>query len=200
MEKIKDYNLLDKYQRFMVTRTDHFYLCDHDCTELRNSYIWLPRGSDFLGLCDRHIVCSNQHIMKVLNILPPLVRTPKKYLFQKPWRLPTWINPESLTLRRWKEEGIDHLVRRFERMMFLVAEPTDITRWSTPKHEIASGEGKGLGVKYFCETKKAKEVCQSPLVIKRSNVTFLYHSDVSRRKEEKTPEELESECDDVLHA
>lgn len=78
-QKLIENNLLSIYNRFVVTRSDHYYLCVHDLSQLSNDYIWVPDGSDHYGICDRHFIASNKTILSALDILPPLVRNPEAY-------------------------------------------------------------------------------------------------------------------------
>jgi hypothetical protein len=102
MQNIVKLKLHKRYSRFIITRADHFYLCPHPTErDLDNSYVWLPAGQDWYGLEDRHFVCSSNDILTALNVLPPLITNPKKYL-----TLERGINPERLTKLRWKEDGL----------------------------------------------------------------------------------------------
>ena len=125
-QKIVEYNLLSMYNRFVVTRSDHYYLCVHDLSQFSNDYLWVPQGSDHFGICDRHFIASNETILSALDILPPLVRNPEAYKIQ----LTTYpYNTERFLLLRWEQEGLAPLIQRFNRTLFLVSSSKDQTRW-----------------------------------------------------------------------
>ena len=58
IQRIREHNILEMYDRFVVTRTDHYYVCRHDFTslDLSGNRIWLPAGEDWGGYTDRHMV------------------------------------------------------------------------------------------------------------------------------------------------
>jgi hypothetical protein len=147
MQNIVKLKLHKRYSRFIITRADHFYLCPHPTErDLDNSYVWLPDGQDWGGMEDRHFVCSGNDILTALNVLPPLITNPKKYL-----ELRRGINPEGLTKLRWQEDGLLDKVKRFRRNMFLVKTANDTTRWSKANKWIREPKDHpalGLGLKY----------------------------------------------------
>jgi hypothetical protein len=77
--KIQELNLMEKYDRFIITRSDHYYLCRHDISALSDEYIWTPKGSDWGGITDRHLIASKKYILRALNVLPLLLARPEKY-------------------------------------------------------------------------------------------------------------------------
>jgi len=62
------HELLLRYDRFVVTRVDHFYLCNHNISELEPGYLWVPTGEDYEGVCDRHFVVDHEHILQALDV------------------------------------------------------------------------------------------------------------------------------------
>lgn len=141
--------LLDQYDRFVLTRSDHYYGCLHDLRDLDPEYIWLPEGENYGGVTDRHVVVSRAHVLKVLNILPPVIADPHKYMGQK------FVNPEKLIRRRWAEENVLQFVRRFDRMMFTCAKEGDESRWRKVSLPVAEG----VRVKYPKEYNLTKVTC-----------------------------------------
>lgn len=96
----------------------------------------MPSGEDWWGICDRHLVCSNSHILGALNVLPPVVLNPHFY-----WDLNDKHNVEMLLKRRWEEDGLRKYLRRFPRMMFTCASEGDTSRWMAPKFSEKVSEG-----------------------------------------------------------
>lgn len=72
--KIAELKLLNKYDRFVVTRSDHYYLCEHNLTALDPTEVWVPEGEEYGGITDRHVVAPAEKILQVLDILPPVLR------------------------------------------------------------------------------------------------------------------------------
>jgi hypothetical protein len=120
---IEKYDLKDRYDRFVLTRSDHFYKCVHDLGKLDPAFIWVPEGQDFGGVTDRHVVCNSGQIMKAIDIYPNVLRHPTKYVD----RSLVHANPEQLIALRWKEENLWDDLRRFDPVMFTCAEDGDKT-------------------------------------------------------------------------
>ena len=115
-------NLLEQYDRFVITRTDQYYTCGLDLSALDASKIWVPTGEDWYGICDRFVVCSHQHVLQLLNILEPAVLHPGTYYRFRG-------NIETFVKLRWTEEGLFEHVRRFRRSMFTASLESDHMRW-----------------------------------------------------------------------
>jgi hypothetical protein len=152
-QNIKRLGLLEKYDRFVITRSDHYYGCVHNLDDLDNRYMWIPVGEDYNGITDRHLVCNSSHILKALNILPPVVLNPKKY-----WVIVGTLNPERLIKLRWVEEGLWDVVRRFPRTMFTCATRNDTSRWHVPNFS-GSTVPEGVYLKYAGEYRMTKATC-----------------------------------------
>jgi len=148
-------SIIEKYDRFVLARSDHFYGCVHDLDLLDNQYLWVPEGEDYGGITDRHAVMNRSHILKALDILPPLVQHPEKYIG-------IYKNPERLIKRRWEEENLWPLVRRFDRMMFTCADTGDTTRWM---HKSSNKVPEGVYLKYFNEYNATKFTCEGKYVL-----------------------------------
>lgn len=75
----QDESILHQYERFVITRADHYYLCEHKFTDLdlRENTIHVPKGEGYLGYTDRHLVVSRDNILDALDILPTLLREPR---------------------------------------------------------------------------------------------------------------------------
>jgi hypothetical protein len=106
------------------------------------------------------MICNSGQIMKALDILPNVVRHPKKYVDH------LWFhrNPEQVIKQRWIEENIWDDVRHFDRVMFTCAEEGDETRWKVKSAERAV---EGVYLKYELEYHHTKCICSG----NRWNVT-----------------------------
>lgn len=149
---IEKYGWTDRYDRFILTRADHFYGCAHDLSKLNPLFMWVPEGQAFGGVTDRHLVANSQQIMKALDIYPNPLRYPSKYVDER-WYLK---NPEKLITNRWKEENLWDDTRRFDRVMFTCADNGDQTRWQGRSEEKAK---EGVYLKYVVEYNQTKCVC-----------------------------------------
>lgn len=158
-EKLKRLQLTAKYSRFVLTRADHYYVCEHNISQLDSTKIWTPTGSDWKGVTDRHLVASADTILDAIHILEPVLLNPFPYkdiLQAEHFRG----NPEALIKRRWKKVGLWNNNRRgkFPRVMFTCAVPGDTTRWQVPGNTTVR---EGVLLKYENEYVEAKRVCSS---------------------------------------
>jgi hypothetical protein len=139
-QKLQQLDLLQHYDRFVITRADHCYRCAHDLAQLNKNHLWVPTGENYGGITDRHLVVSSRHILRALNILPPVVQHPENYtkLLARPRS-----NPERLLWRRWVEQGLAKSLRRFNRMFFTCGDDPDgrdTSRWTQLGSELVSPE------------------------------------------------------------
>ena len=151
--EIKKHNLTQRYDRFVVTRSDHFYLCAHNVSKLDPNFLWLPTGEDYSGFTDRHLVVSSKDVLPALDILPDLLAHPRKYerLIRR-----RWANPEKLIKHRWRELNLKDRVRYFDRVMFTCAVKGDTTRWKPMSNQMAP---EGVYLKYTEEYDESHSVC-----------------------------------------
>jgi len=146
----------NQYDRFVVSRSDQFYTCAHDLSQLSPEYIWVPSGEDYGGITDRHFVCHRSHIIKALDMYPHFLKNPDKYIV---WDRKLKDNAEQMMRRRWIEQGIYRHTRRFPRVMFAAALPTDkSSRWRKISFaDLRTSEG--VVAKYILEYKVSQCVC-----------------------------------------
>jgi hypothetical protein len=148
---IVKYQWIQRYDRFVITRNDHYYACPHHLDMLNHSYLWLPSGEDYQGLTDRHLVVSNTHVLQALDILPPMLTHPDRYQ-----RSLTKSNSEQFLKRRYTEEGLLPLVRRFRRVMFTCSQTGDASRGAPLRHESVP---EGVRLKYPTEYQASMDTC-----------------------------------------
>mmetsp|Transcript_28228 Transcript_28228/g.65358 ORF Transcript_28228/g.65358 Transcript_28228/m.65358 type:complete len:234 (-) Transcript_28228:2172-2873(-) len=157
LDFLEENGLFDIYDRFVLTRSDHYYGCIHDLSRLDAKHIWVPLGEDHgRGITDRHWIGNGHQLRKALNVLAPIVQNPKRYARQL---TKEGFNPEQLLKLRWKEEGIWRDIKRFPRVMFTCAVPGDPTRWSLP-NATQSSLPEGVLIKYPYEYEETKCNCQ----------------------------------------
>ncbi|CAB9527613.1 expressed unknown protein [Seminavis robusta] len=165
--KLKHLNLLDKYDQFIVTRSDFYYLCEHDISEFNATEVWVPDGEDYHGITDRFVLAPADKILKVLDILPPFLKKSRHHRNKLPKKAiqREGMGPERFILWRWDDDGIK--AQRYPRVMFTVKTPSDSSRWNTGAKTSASGQMKtgphGLILKYRSEYFRSQKVCQDIL-------------------------------------
>jgi hypothetical protein len=162
--------LLDQYDWFIYTRSDHYYGCPHDLHLFQQdpNSLYVPKGEGYGGISDRHLVAPRALILPALSIVDDVADTmysSGKLKFN---------SVETLIMHRWKNMGLS--VVFFDRMMFTCAVSGDKTRWKIP------GPLKVLGVslKYPKEFAMTKAHCRAT---GQANIT----GPIQEKKKKKTP-------------
>ncbi len=154
--------LLDQYDWFVYTRSDHYYLCPHDLQPFKQDphSLYVPRGEEWHGYTDRHLVAPRALIIRALSIVDDVAQN-REILEDK--------NVESLIKRRW--QGMNLSVVSFNRMMFTCAVTGDMTRWRRANIAVTPTAIRALGIalKYPGEYYLAKRYCQT-ISGKRANI------------------------------
>mmetsp|Transcript_27030 Transcript_27030/g.57925 ORF Transcript_27030/g.57925 Transcript_27030/m.57925 type:complete len:495 (+) Transcript_27030:108-1592(+) len=143
--------VLDIYDSFVVTRTDHYYLCPHlfSMCNTTNNTIWVPEGEEYGGYTDRHLVVSKENLLDALDIISPLITTPYEFDYEKHH------NTERFMKSVWADKNLT--VKKCLRSMFNVATKLDTTRWAVAEEEVPGVPG--LFIKYRREYLRAKNGC-----------------------------------------
>jgi hypothetical protein len=83
-------NVLNRYDRFVITRSDFVWLCPHPpLSVLDKDAIWFPDGENWGGLTDRHLVVSRADVVNCLNIIEDILLQPIQ-LYEGMKDLPTY--------------------------------------------------------------------------------------------------------------
>jgi hypothetical protein len=156
IEIITRLNLTERYDRFVLTRSDYYYSCSHPLAALDSRYLWVPTGEDYGGVTDRHWVLNRYHLLPSLRIFHNLILHHTN-LFCTPTM---GGNPELLIRFAWTMENLfPHQVRRFPRMMYTAfIDGVDGTRWKNQKKKWGLSEH-GVLIKYVSEHTFASCFC-----------------------------------------
>lgn len=74
LKKLREHGLLEKYDRFVITRSDYMWPFKHVDLELLDPVrVWVPAGECYGGVTDRHAVLSRHNIEEYLNIFNMMV-------------------------------------------------------------------------------------------------------------------------------
>ncbi len=141
--------VLRQYDKIIVTRSDHLYLCDHPPL-LEEPVLQVPRGEDWWGISDRHHVVDSRFVELYLCVARWWMQnhaSVKKRILKHH-------NPEQLLKLYLSEVGI--ATRRDERCMVAVAAAGDPTRWTRASVECPGHDGLFLKYphEYFSHLKK----------------------------------------------
>jgi len=150
-KNLKEKNLIQKYDRFIITRSDFIYQLPFPKMDLlHEQYVWVPDSEDYEGLCDRCVVLSKYNIENSINILENFYKKSNKYYFNIQ-REYFW-NVEKIFKMHLEENGLIYSVKRFPYINYLVRNIYDKTRWS----EGVYYEELGYYIKYQSEYEKSK--------------------------------------------
>lgn len=137
-QAIRSLNLTDKYDWFILTRSDYMYDVPHVPVEMLDPmYVWSPNGEHYGGITDRHLICPSKYILDATSLLDCMVSTPSEFvrIFQAHYSGGE-TNPETCILAYFKAKKIP--VRFVPYFMYVVREldevrnPTYIT--NLPSH------------------------------------------------------------------
>lgn len=143
-------DIISKYDRFIITRSDFIYQLPHPKLELMDkNYIWIPDEEHYEGYTDRHVVLSKNTIIPYLNILNKMVLK-SNYYFMKMANYNEW-NLEKLIKFHLEENGVSHLVKEFPYIMYSVRSINGTTRWCYGQYS----EELGYYIKYYSEHNKS---------------------------------------------
>jgi hypothetical protein len=153
-ERIRELNWKSRYDRFVITRSDHFYLCPHDINELDPYFMWVPQGQTWGGVTDRYLVVNASNVLEALNILPPLLKNPSRYSNY----LQRKVNTEHFLAMRWREQSLFPDKRnKFPRTMFVcMAREDALTSWKPLGIEVFPG----VFTKYHIEFSTSQQACR----------------------------------------
>ncbi len=150
LKKLKEYQLLDKYERFIITRSDYMYQLPHPKVEKMNSsYIWIPDEEHYSGYTDRHVILSPTNIESYLNILTNFFKYTNRYMMLMKSDM-EW-NLEKVILFNLGQNNVTSLVREFPYVMYTVRNINGLTRWEKGIYN----EDFGYYIKYIREYYKS---------------------------------------------
>jgi len=141
--KLLEENLVNKYDRFIYTRSDYFYETPHIPLELLSKdKIWIPDGEDYGGVTDRYMACNALNIIPALSIADPMIKAPQDLIktmsFSNHWNL------EKFIKFSFEKTGLWNQVQRFPFTMYSVRSKEGHTSWEKGEFD----QGLGYYVKY----------------------------------------------------
>ena len=149
-KSIQQAGLLDRYDRFLITRSDYLYLYPHPPAELlAPDTIYVPEGERYGGITDRHAAVPGQFLLDFLDVWGSLFRefesTQRDFSGRTDWNL------EKVLSWHLEKRGLLKKTRFFPYIFFTIRPPGGATQWSAGKF---SPRYRGY-VKYEEEFKRA---------------------------------------------
>ena len=150
LKSLIENDLINKYDRFVITRSDFIYQLPHPKVELMNeNCIWIPDCEHYGGYTDRHVVLSKNNIESYLNIFNNFVLRSNEY-FMKMKDRGNW-NLEQLIKFHLEQNNVLHLVKEFPYVMYSVRNINETTRWAQGNYSNELG----YYIKYHSEYDKS---------------------------------------------
>lgn len=152
LKNLIDTDLINQYDRFIITRSDFIYQLPHPSMKILNDrFIWIPNGEHYGGYTDRHAILSKSNIESYLNIFNNMVLRSNEYFTKmengKMSMDIVW-NLEQLVKFNLKENNCIDLVKEFPYVMYSVRNVNGTTSWNYPG---TWSEKLGYNIKYETE-------------------------------------------------
>jgi len=149
-EMLERDQLVEAYDRFILTRSDFMFDLPHPPPELlNNQFIWIPDGERYDGYPDRHLICPSSDIVKALSVADLFKENPDEVIRRMQSR--EW-NPESVLKDHFERIGLSKRIRKMPYIMYAIREEGGHTRWTMGEYD----KSLGLYVKYPGELRKSK--------------------------------------------
>jgi hypothetical protein len=127
LKNIEISGLLNKYDRFVITRSDFYWMSPHPTLDLLDpNFVWVPDGQAAFGFTDRHVVLSSKNIVEYLTLLDLLLTGDKTALQSVANR--TGMNLESFYYSYYNQKDDLKTIKRFPYIMCLVRGESDDTK------------------------------------------------------------------------
>jgi hypothetical protein len=114
-QRLVEHQVLEKYDRLLITRSDYMYLCDYPSPPsfLDSRFAWLPCGQDWDGITDRQLLVPAAQAMRFLNVTQQLLCDPTA--------VPRFTeNLEQIIKVFWERANLTQGIRRFMHPGFTV--------------------------------------------------------------------------------
>ena len=119
LQNLEENNLIEKYDRFIVTRSDYFWPIKHPSVDkMKKEYIWIPDDEGFGGVTDRYVLTNKSDIKAYLSILNPILTEPKR-LYNLMKNKKNW-NLEKYIKLYFEQKKIKKRIKFFPYFMYTV--------------------------------------------------------------------------------
>ncbi len=143
--------VLERYDRFVVTRSDFVWLAPHPPLSILNrESLWVPDGEHYGGLTDRHLVVSRDDAVPALSLIDDILLRPDE-LYGEMKHEAYW-NTERFLAHHFERKGLLPRVKQFPYVMYLARGVRETpSTWSVGRYEPSVGHV----VKYGPEFRRA---------------------------------------------
>lgn len=133
-QKIASLGLVERYDWFVITRSDLLYLCDHPriSEDFDPNYLWIPEIMSFEDgvskFSDKHLCVASKNVLAALNTTVIMLCDTKN--FKNPPGRPVvqrGIDVDAALALSWHMQGLGSKI--FRRVMLTVMRDSDKSRW-----------------------------------------------------------------------
>jgi hypothetical protein len=130
--------ILDRYDRFVITRSDFVWPCPHPpLSVLDRDAIWVPDGEYYGGISDRHLVASRSDVIACLSVIEDILLHPFQLYEEMKHQS---CNNEQFLAYHLKRKGLLHKVRVFPYVMYTARSMSDTSpTWMSGDYEPTVG-------------------------------------------------------------
>jgi len=134
---LQQVDVMDRYDRFVITRSDFVWLCPHPpLSVLDRGAIWFPDGEHYGGFTDRHLVVSRADVVNCLNLIEDILLHPTQ-LYEEMKDRSGW-NSEKFLAYHLGRKGLLQKVKKFPYVMYTARRVRgDSPTWSPGHYEPA---------------------------------------------------------------
>lgn len=146
--------IFDRYDWFVITRSDFFWKITHPNLELLNkNHIYLLDGERHGGISDRHIIFHKMYIDQILSLAQPIFQN-AKHLKKKLQHIDyKGLNPEIYLDFMVNDRNLSTHLRFLPYLGYTIRRPETETRWSIGVYNAKLG----LFIKYPEEFRSVKK-------------------------------------------
>lgn len=172
LHKLNETNLINQYDRFIITRSDYIYLLPHPKMEILNeNNIWMPNGEHYGGLTNRHVVLNKTFLEPYLNILNCFILKNDEY-FNKMKKYEKWNLEQLIGFHLYNNNNLKN-VKFFPYIMYTVRSRNGTTRWQKGVYD----EKHKYFIKYITEHEQAN-LFKKKFEENKKDIDLFYHHEM----------------------
>lgn len=125
LRMLQKHELIDRYDLFIINRSDLMHTQDIDVSALNQNKVYLPNGEHCGGLPDRFAIIPKKHVENWLNIYDEMFFKDLSQIYGSPEKY----GPEYMTKHNKEKHNIP--IKYIPYTFYCVRKSEDKTRWSS---------------------------------------------------------------------
>lgn len=128
-KKLVEHDILGKYDRFIITRSDYIWRLEHPSLEnLSPDKIWIPNCETYDGVTDRHAVIPRKYMYEYCGLLYAMIGPSADEYYEK-MKEQQPFNLEKFILFHLTQCGLADTISYFPYVAFTIRPPNVHSRW-----------------------------------------------------------------------